>query len=150
MDLEGILRLSTCDHGLVRPKFFSLERYPVLTTTYQSLLVCNLQHRLVSSLNIIKWHQFRRFGLHSPSIVVSSVIIYWIKLATVLVSAGIIRMMGTITSRIVQLVPGLVQFYYKLQLLPLVGRAHTVDSIYCSTSHSILRDQLSTVKELHS
>jgi hypothetical protein len=72
-----------------------------------------------------------------------------IKLSIVLVTASVICVMGAITGRVVHLVPRLVEFDHKLELLPLVGRAHAINCVNSTTSNSILGNQLRAVKQLH-
>ena len=76
-----------------------------------------------------------------------SIIKYGIHLSTVLITASIIGMMRAIPRGIMHLVPCLVQFDNKLELLALIRGAHTMPidrSLYW-----ILRDKLGTIKELH-
>ncbi len=146
LNLEGILRLTTCDHRLVRAQLFALERNTVLASTYTGLLVRNLEHS-GSGYTYCREPYILRWFIHQCPALSITIVIYGIELSIVLITASIIGMMRTISCRIMHLIPCLVEFNDKLELLALIRGAHTMPidrSLYW-----ILRNELGTIKELH-
>lgn len=104
-------------------------------------LSCATPSKLLSRLYT---HNMRKL-----SILDILVVDYGIKLTIVLVSARIVGMVRSIAGRIMHLVPGFVEFDHKLELLPLVGRTHSIHCVNSTTCNCILGNQLGAVKQLH-